>query len=138
MHLVLHYNQFDKESLFSLKELLQGQLNIEFLGLGSCFDSAIVDPRFALKCLIEGLTNNYSCNSIDLSANHFGASHIYHIILFLRCCSHIEYLEFKYHDLSKVVSLFSHAVALTSLLSLNISHCNISDSELKILGKKPS
>ena len=136
VHLVLHYNQFDKESLFSLKDLLQGQLNVEFLGLGSCFDSAVIDSHYALKCLIEGLANNYSCNSIDLSANHFDASHIYHIILFLRCCSQIEYLEFKYYDLSKVISLFSSAVALSSLLSLNISYCNISNSDLKILGKK--
>ena len=34
------------------------------------------------------------------------------------------------------MSLFSHAVALSPLLYLNISYCNISDPDLKTLGEK--
>ena len=134
--LCLNSNQFDEESLLSLKKLLQEWEIIECLGLDHCFDADIVDRRYALKCLIEGLADNNSCKSLNLSANSFDTSHIYHIILMLLTCSQIKCLILCDCDLSKSISLFSHTVSFTSLTHISIGNCNISDSGLQIMGEK--
>ena len=136
VQLVLAGNTFDKESLLSLKELLQGQSNLEALGLCKCFDPSVIDLCYALKCLIEGLSNNSSCGFIDLSANCFNSSHIYHFILMLRACPQIYWFDLKAYDLSRVMPLFCKAVVFSALHSLDISNCNISDRELVLLGKR--
>ena len=134
--LCLNNNQFDKESLLSLKKLLQGWEIVECLGLSHCFDADIIDCSYALKCLIEGLASNNSCKSLNLSANYFDTSDIYYIILILLTCSQIKCLILCDCDLSKMMSLFSHTISFTSLTHISIGNCNISDSGLQILGVK--
>ena len=135
VQLIMTANKLNRESLLSLKELLQGQSNVEGIALCNCFQPSIINIGFALKCLIEGLSNNSSCGFIDLSANHFNSSHIHYIILLLRYCPQIYWLELKEYDLSGVMPLFSKAVAMTDLHTLDLSYCNISDTDLIILGK---
>lgn len=137
VQLLVAGNKLDNKSLPYLKQLVQGQSNLEALGLCNCFDPSVVDLRYALKYLIEGLSNENSfCGFLDLSANFFNSSHIYYIILLLRACPQIYWLEIKYYDLSRVMSLFSSAVHLTALQSLDVSYCNISDSDLVLLGQR--
>ena len=128
-------NKFSSDSLLSLKELLQGQSNVEGVALCNCFEPSIVSICFALKFLIEGLSKSSSCGFIDLSANSFDSSHIYYIILLLRACPQIYLLELRDNHLSGTMSLFSRAIALTTLQSLDLSNCNIHDHDLIILGR---
>ena len=136
VQLSLARNKFDKESLPYLKELVQGQSNLEALSLRNCFDPSIVDLHSALKYLIEGLSKHSSCGFIDLSANYFDSTHIHYIIVMLRACRQIYWLELRCYDLSRVMPLFSKAVVLTTLRSLDVSYCNISDSDLVMLGRR--
>ena len=133
--LLLNGNKFDSKSLVALKNLLQGPVNINSLGLSHCFDPSIVDPRYALKCLTEGLANNCTCTILNLSADNLDCSHIYHIVLMVLTCPQISCLILRHNDLSKGMSLFSHAIALTSVVFLDIGNCNVFDSHLEILGK---
>ena len=133
--LILTGNRFNRTSLVALKNLLQSCVNINSLLLRRCFDPAIVDLRYALKCLTEGLASNFSCSTVDLSANRLNYSHIYHIVLMVVTCPRISFLVLRHNDLSQVMSLFSHAIALTSLVMLDLGDCNISDSHLEILGE---
>ena len=133
----LQFNQFGIESLLALKQLLQAPINIVSILLCDCFDPAIVDPGYALSCIIEGLANNSVCMHIDLSSNNFDALHIYHIILMLITCSGLKILRLAVNNfVSKMMPLFSHALSLSSLVILDISSCDISDYELDILGEK--
>ena len=137
VQLIMTANKFNSESLLSLKVLLQGQSNVEGIALCNCLEPSIVCICFALRCLIEGLSKNSSCGFIDLSANNFDSSHIHYIVLLLRRCPQIYWLELKDYDLSRVMPLFSRAVALmTNLHTLDLSYCNISDSDLILLGKE--
>ena len=137
VQLIMTANKFNEESMLSLKQLVQGQSNIGGVALCKCLEPSIVNIHFALKCLIEGLSNNSSCDFLDLSANNFDSSHIHHIVLLLRASPQINWLEVKDYDLSRVMPLFSTAIALTNHLhSLDLSYCNISDSNLVLLGKR--
>ena len=135
VHLILTHIKFDKDLLHPLKELLQGQSNLCKLGLRDCFNPPRVNLSYTLKCLIEGLSDNSSCGFIDLEANHFNSDHIYHFILMLRACPQLYCLYVGHFDLSKTMPLFCSALALTSLQMLDLCVCNISDSNLMLLGK---
>ena len=134
--LYLAGNKFDEETLLYLKNLVQGQSNIEGIALNNCFDPKNVDNCFALKCITEGLSNNSSCGFIDLSDNFITSSHIHYIILMLGVCHQIYYLDLSFYNLSRVMPLLSTAISLKiSLESLFLTYCNISDSDLVLLGK---
>ena len=137
--LSLMHSQFGKESLLSLKQLLQGPINVQLIALANCFDPAIVDLGYALKCIIEGLANNSRCvcKCVDVSKNPFDASHIFHIILLLLTCSKDMTMAFSFSsEVSRLVMpLFSRAVASSSLHYLNLGGSSISDAELDILGE---
>ena len=77
VQLILAYNTMCHESLPYLKQLLEGQSNVTGLGLCQCFNPAIVDLCYVLKCLIEGLSNHSSYTFIDLSRNCFEPSHVF-------------------------------------------------------------
>ena len=135
--LYLAGNKFDEETLLYLKNLVQGQSNIEGIALNNCFDPKNVDDCFALKCITEGLSNNSSCGFIDLSDNFITSSHIHYIILMLGVCHQIYCLDLSFYNLSRVMPLLSTAIALkVSLQSLFLTYCNISDSDLVLLGKR--
>ena len=135
--LSLTHSQFGKESLLSLKDLLKGQINVDLIILANCFDPAIVDLGYALKCIIEGLANKSMRRCVDLSKNSFDASHIFHIILLLLTCSEGTFMVFSFCSEVHVnsFSLFSRAVALSSLRYLSLGGSSISDAELDILGE---
>ena len=133
LQLTLCQNKFDQHSLYLLKDLLQGQSNLETLNLCNCFKPSLVSQ--ALKCVIEGLSKDSSCGFIDLSVNPYNSSHIYYIILMLRASPQLCSLSLHCYDLSRVMPLFSRAIAFTQLQSLEIGCCNISNSGLFELGK---
>lgn len=137
VQLILAYNTLRHESLPYLKQLIQGQSNVIGLGLCRCFDPSIVDLRSVLKCLTEGFSNNSSCTFIDLSANCFRAPHIFYIILVLRACPQLSYLDFKFFDFQKneMMFLFSAAIQFSCLESLDLSFCSITNSTLALLGR---
>ena len=138
VQLQLNCNKFDNESLLSLKELLQGQSNLEGLILLECFDPSVVDICYALKCLIEGLANNSSCEDLSLSMINC-SYYIHYFVLMLRACPQIHRLSLLYSDLSKAIPLLFSAVILTvNPFHIDISFCNISDSDLILLGKMVS
>ncbi|MCG8622038.1 MAG: hypothetical protein MJE68_08610, partial [Proteobacteria bacterium] len=132
----LQGNQFDSESLLSLKELLQGPINIASLCLRNCLDPTKVDLGYALKCVIEGLVVNMLCNDLNLSLNPFNTSHVHHIILMLLTCPALQTLKLTLNGFGReTLSLFCHALALSSVNNLRFFTCNISDSELDVLGE---
>ena len=133
LQLTLCQNKFDQHSLYLLKDLLQGQSNLETLNLCNCFKPSLVSQ--ALKCVIEGLSKDSSCGFIDLSVNPYNSTHIYYIILMLRASPQLYWLSLHCYDLSRVMQLFSRAIAFTKLQSLEIGWCNISDSGLIELGR---
>ena len=138
MYLNLSYNRFNNESILPLKELLRGQSNLDGIILTNCFDPSVVDLNFVLKSLIEGLSDNSSCGVVKLSDNHFNSSHIQYFILMLRSCPQLFLLSLSNYDLSRLMPLFSSALLFSTLHSLDVSCCNISDSELIQLGTKTS
>ena len=135
--LVLSFNTIHHESLPYLKQLLEGQSNVAGLGLCQCFNPAIVDLCYVLKCLIEGLSNNSSCRSINLSANCFQSFHVFYFLLMLRACPQLIYLDLKRFDLDLCIlmSLFSSAVQFSNLQCLDLSLCRITDQVLALLGR---
>ena len=137
VQLILAYNTMYHESLPYLKQLLEGQSNVEGLGLCHCFDPDIVDLCYVLKCLIEGLSNNSSCTYINLSANHFKSFHIFYFLLMLQACPQLSYLNLEFFDLhvSILMSIFSSAMQFSSIQCLDLSHCSITDSALALLGR---
>ena len=139
VQLILSKNKLNKDSVLSLKELWRGQSNLESIALSDCFDPSVVDLNYVLKSLIEGLSDNSSCRFIDLSHNHFNSSHIHYFILMLKYCPQLCSLDLKFFDLSRVMPLFSSVLLFTTVLhTLDVSCCNISDSELFQLGRKIS
>ena len=137
--LILAFNTLHRESLPYLKQLLEGQSNVEGMGLRQCFNPAIVDLCCVLKCLIEGLSNNSSCTFIDLSRNHFEPSHVFYFLLMLRACPQLDYLDVKFYDLRiSIMSLFSSAVQFSSLKHLDLSYCGVTDQALALLGRSIS
>ena len=141
VQLVLGQYKLNKKSVLSLKELLRGQSNLEAISLPAwqCFDPSVVDLNFVLKSLIEGLSDNSSCVLIDLSDNCFDSSHVHYFILMLRYCHQIAFLTLTSYDLSRVMPLFSSVLLFTTTLySLNVSCCNISNYDLIQLGLKMS
>ena len=126
----------DKQSVnfLSLKELVKGQSNIKGVALCGC---SIIDLTYGLKCLIEGLSNNSSCNCVNITRNHFNSLQIYYLILMLRACPQIRKLDLEGYDVSGpgVVPLLCKAVVLTNIKYLDMTLCNISDSHLLLLGK---
>ena len=137
VQLILAYNTLHSESLPYLKQLIEGQSNVKGLGLCQCFDPSIVNLHSVLKCLTEGLCSNSSCIFIDLSANSFEASHIFYVILILRACLQLNYLDFKFFDfrVNKMMSLFSSAIQFSHLECLDLSGCFITNSTLALLGR---
>ena len=139
VQLILAFNTLHHESLPYLKQLLEGQSNVEGMGLCQCFNPAIVDLCCVLKCLIEGLSNNSSCTFIDLSRNCFEPSHVFYFLLMLRACPQLSYVDVKFYDLHvSIMSLFSSAVQFSSLQCLDLSYCGVTDQALALLGRSIS
>lgn len=135
VQLQLANNTFSQESLPYLKCLIEGQSNLEGIGLCHCFKQTNTDLCYVLKCLVEGLSNNSSCSFVDLSANEFEPTHVFHFLLLLRVCLQLRYLVLQLFDLSRVMHLFSSAIRLSFLECLDVSYCSITDLQLTILGR---
>ena len=137
IRVLLHLNgiKFNNESLLSLKDLVEGQSNLESLGLIDCLDTSLA-INFALKCLIEGASTDSSCGFFDLSENNYNSSHIHYFILMLRGCPRIYGLHLRHYNLhGQIMPLFCSALELASLQFLDVSYCNITDTDLALLGK---
>ena len=127
-------NTLHHVSLPLLKDLLQGQSNLEVLMLSRCFLPA--DLHCALKYLTEGLSKNSSCRYITLSANYLSTSHVHHLILMLRANPQLRSLDLSYQDLRREMHLLWKAIQLLpNLRNLNMDSCNIHDPELALLQK---
>ena len=59
IRLLLGDNKCNLRTLMSLKNLIEGQSNIEGIGLQRCFN--VLDKKIVLKHIIEGLSRNSSC-----------------------------------------------------------------------------
>ena len=119
-------------SLPMLKDLLQGQSNLDTLVLCNCFLPA--NLYCALKYLTEGLSNNSSCGYLDLSENQISTSHIHHLVLMLRTSPQLLCLDLHGQDLRRGLHLLWKALQfLPNLESLDMSGCNIHDPELALL-----
>ena len=127
-------NTLHHVSLPLLKDLLQGQSNLETLMLSRCFLPA--DLHCALKYLTEGLSKNSSCMYIALSANYLSTSHVHHLILMLRANPQLCSLDLSCQDLRREMHLLWKAIQLLpNLQNLNMNSCNIHDPELALLQK---
>ena len=125
-------NILHRESLFMLKDLLQGQPNLNSLMLCRCFLSE--DLHCALKYITEGVSNNSSCRYFDLSGNQISTSHIHHLVLMLRTSPQLYNLELRCQDLRRGLYLLWKALQLLpNLQCLDMSRCNIHDPELALL-----
>ena len=125
-------NVLCRASLPMLKDLLQGQSNLDTLVLCNCFLPA--DLHCALKYITEGLSNNSSCGYLDLSENQISTSHIHHLVLMLRTSPQLLCLDLHGQDLRRGLHLLWKALQfLPNLESLDMSGCNIHDPELGLL-----
>ena len=125
-------NEVHHVSLPLLKDLLQGQSNLEMLALSNCFLPA--NLCCALKYITEGLSRTSSCRSIDLSENQLSTSHVYHLVLMLRTSPQLNTLDLHGQDLRRGLHLLWKALQLLpNLQCLDMSHCNIHDPELALL-----
>ena len=127
-------NTLHHVSLPLLKNLLQGQSNLDGLVLRNCFLPA--DLHCALKYLTEGLSKESSCTCIDLSENYLSTSHVHHLILMLRASPQLTCLSLNDQDLRRGMHLLWKAIQLLpNLQSLEMNSCNIHDPELALLQK---
>ena len=119
-------------SLPLLKDLLQGQSNLDMLLLRNCFLPA--NLYCALKYITEGLSTTSSCGYIDLSENQLSTSHVHHLVLMLRTSPQLYSLDLHGQDLRRGLHLLWKALQLSlNLESLNMGGCNIHDPELALL-----
>ena len=139
MQLLLSYNQLNEKSLQSIKTLVSGACNTEYLGLGICLTPQIVNLDVAFKLVIEGLHRS-TCRQLDLSQNNFNQTHIHYLLLLLRSCHQLRWFAMKSFDLHKlgVMSLFCEALKLSNLNTLDLTSCGITNSGLALLGKAVS
>ena len=128
------YNALGKDSLFAFKDLLRGQSNISALHITSGISSENIG--IALKSIVEGLGGDSSCVAISLSNIAIGNIHAHYLALLLRVSS-LSSLMISYGDLQnhKTMHLFSEAIKLSTLKSLNLSDCWIDDVGLHLLGQ---
>lgn len=67
-------NKFSTETLLMLKKLLEGESNIEALGVQKCFGE--LDTMIAFKYIIEGLCSKSSCREIAIGYNGLNCTFI--------------------------------------------------------------
>ena len=139
IQLLLSYNQLNQTSLQSIKALVSGVSNTESLDLGICLNPQTVDLKLALKLLIEGLHRS-TCRQLDISQNYFNVLHIHYLLLLLRSCLQLRWLSMKSFNLRKLdaMRLFCEALKLSSLNTVDLTSCGITDSGLAELGKAVS
>ena len=134
---MLAENKFSTETLLMLKKLLEGQSNIEGLGVQKCFGE--LNMMIALKYIIEGLSSKSSCREIAIGYNGLNQSHIYHLVLMIRSCTQLRVVNLSSSTFdSNVMRFFGKAVSLSQLCILQLSHCDLDDKMLTSLGKEIS
>lgn len=135
VQLFMMKNEFNAKTTPLIKELLKGQANIYGLYLQQCFVSE--DERTALKYIIEGLSSNSGCVAIALGCscnNNVSRSHIYHLILLIKCCIQLHLFNITSFNLHGVMPLMNRALMNAKLIFLQLMDCNIDDEMLISLG----
>ena len=129
-----HVTQTSKTSLM-IRKLIQGQSSIAGLMMESSrFPNQ--DVKFALKCVIEGLSCNSGCITISLSGWGLNSTHIHHLILLLKSTHILSTLILSKNNLRNGIALLGNALLYTKeLFVLDLAMCNIDDEALLTLGE---
>ena len=118
----------------SIKKLVEGRTYLAGLAVGSVPWDQSSESNYFLKQIIEGLSNNSSCDSLVLNCCSLNASHIHSLTLLLVSTDVIS-LYLSNNDLSQGMPLFSRALRYSSINVLVLSNCKIDDSALLSLGE---
>ena len=126
------------KALCSLKELLEGQSNIDIFQIEKCFESTEIDRNNILKHIVEGLSRNSSCHCIRLGGNALSFEYtqidVYHLVLMIRSCPQLHTFDLHFFNLRNYMPLLSTAILLSNVQELLLNECNIDDNALLSLG----
>ena len=121
-----------KEMLLAMKVLLQGQSNIRAFGLMS-FGVEFDTICFALKCLLEGLCANSSCDDVAIQMFYFSDFHVYYLLLLMQVVT-LQLLIAEF-NVQKTMPLLSEAIRISRLTALALFFSDIDDNALLQLGR---
>ena len=128
--LSLHGVSQNNSTTVSIKKLIEGRTYLAGLGVSMVPWGQPSESEFFLKRIIEGLSNNSTCDSLFLSDFSLNASHIHSLTLLLVSATNVTALYLTNYDLSQGMPLFSRALRYSSITILELSNCNIDDSAL--------
>ena len=124
----------NNSTAMSIKKLIEGRTYLVGLVVGSVPWGQPNESEFFLKRIIEGLSNNSTCDSLVLNCCSINASHIHSLTLLL-VSTNIVSLFLTNNDLSQGMPLFSRALRYSSIKVLGLNNCKINDSALLSLGE---
>ena len=128
--LSLHGVSQNNSTAMSIKKLIEGRTYLAGLGVSMVPWSQPSESEFFLKRIIEGLSNNSTCDSLILSDFSLNASHIHSLTLLLVSATNVTALYLTNNDFSQGMPLFSRALRYSSITILELSRCNIDDPAL--------
>ena len=130
----LHFNHPypSQGMLLSLKNVLQGQSNIQAFVLVACY-LKFDEVCFALKCLLEGLYANSSCLDVCLDMFNFHDFHVYYLLLLSQIIP--QQLVISNFNVQKTMPLLCEAIKLSPCGALGLFDCCVDDTALLQLGK---
>ena len=118
-----------------IKTLLSGQSNITGLGLPGCIRPKSIQRTF-LKCVVEGLDNNLTLQTISIGVCGITFIHVHYLVLLLTMNNCLEGLNLSQSDLGKAIPLLSKVLRFSHRLQvLELMKCNIDDHGLNCLAK---
>ena len=94
------------------------------------------DISAALKSLTEALSRNMSVSYLNLEGNHITSEHIHYLILMLAFCKNLTSLQLGLNNIASASFLLAASMEQnTSLTTLELQGCCISDEDLLMLGR---
>jgi len=95
-----------------------------------------ISASAALKSLTEALSRNMSVSYLNLESNHITSEHIHYLILMLAFCKNLTSLQLGLNNISSALFLLAASMEQnTSLTTLELQGCCISDEDLLVLGR---
>ena len=136
LYLYLGYNSLTTHrGIKPIKTLLSGQSNITFLDLTRCIRPKSIQRTF-LKCVVEGLDNNSTLQSLAIGGCGITFIHVHYLVLLLTTNNSLKYLELSLNNLGKAIPLLSKVLKFSRRLQMLVLRiCNIDDHGLNCLTK---
>ena len=125
----------DTSTLCNSMQLQEQQIIFSYISLRGNWNKGTTNIHESLCSLVEALSSFPSPRGLDISANNITSEHVKHIIAMLASSSSLQCLNISDNDIGGEFSSLATALSHNSILCcLSMSHCQLSDSALQLLG----